>query len=98
MQQQMQAQHQSTLNLFAAMYNAHAVMEENSLRPVPTAAGVIPANFPATRGALLHLTNPVAEGLLAAYGISPANAAAGNVDVRRQENCRTLAIHVGLRV
>ncbi len=73
-----------------AAHNAPVVSSEQFLRPVPGLGGVVPPNFPATRGALFNLDDGSVQALLGHYGLPVLGAAAARKNA--------LALHIGLRL
>ena len=91
MQQGLQQLLQGQLQMAARLANRDAIDQPDVLRPLPDAAGAIPPNFPATRGALEMMPRAAASLLCQANGLpAPANANAGELRA-------TIRRHIGMR-
>ena len=84
------------MNILSAIsFNSSATSNDDTLRPVPTAAGATVPNFPATRETLFLLERAEVQPLLVAYNIAAAGG--GTATSRLNRDIRAIAAHIGLR-
>ena len=80
--------HNELVNGLALTYNRTSQRSQEAIKPLLDVNGIVPPNFPATRGALFQLNSEQCVLLLNAYNLN----AGGSVLVKRER----LAVHIGL--
>ena len=80
--------HNELVNGLAMTYNRTSQRSQEAIKPLLDVNGIVPPNFPATRGALFLLNSEQCALLLHAYNLN----AGGSVLVKRER----LAVHIGL--
>ena len=80
--------HNELVNGLAMTYNRTSQRSQEAIKPLLDVFGIVPPNFPATRGALFLLNSEQCALLLHAYNLN----AGGSVLVKRER----LAVHIGL--
>jgi hypothetical protein len=80
--------HNELVNGLAMTFNRTSQRSQEAIKPLLDVNGIVPPNFPATRGALFLLNSEQCALLLHAYNLN----AGGSVLVKRER----LAVHIGL--
>ena len=80
--------HNELVNGLAMTYNRTSQRSQEAIKPLLDVNGIVPPNFPATRGALFQLNSEQCVLLLNAYNLNVG----GSVLVKRER----LAVHIGL--
>jgi hypothetical protein len=80
--------HNELVNSLAMTYNRMSQRSQEAIKPLLDVNGIVPPNFPATRGALFLLNSEQSALLLHAYKLYGG----GSVLVKRER----LAVHIGL--
>ena len=80
--------HYELVNSLAMTYNRMSQRSQEAIKPLLDVNGIVPPNFPVTRGALFLLNAEQCVLLLQSYNLNGG----GSVLVRRER----LAVHIGL--
>jgi len=80
--------HNELVNGLAMTFNRTSQRSQEAIKPLLDVNGIVPPNFPATRGALFLLNAEQCVLLLQSYNLNIG----GSVLVRRER----LAVHIGL--
>jgi len=80
--------HNELVNGLAMTFNRTSQRSQEAIKPLLDVNGIVPPNFPATRGALFLFNSEPCALLLHAYNLN----AGGSVLVKRER----LAVHIGL--
>jgi hypothetical protein len=80
--------HNELVNGLAMNYNRMSQRSQEAIKPLLDVNGIVPPNFPVTRGALFLLNSDQCALLLQSYNLNVG----GSVLVKRER----LAVHIGL--